>query len=200
MTDPTEERKIEELTALARELPRDIEPPAEAWDSIKAEIQKVAPPASIDTIRRKPAIWQRPAFLAAAALTLVAVSSFMTAAVMGWNQGIARADRTTVRTASTLAASHESGPATLAEFASVENDYISTANQLSAVLESEKTTLSPATVAKLKESLRIIDAAIVEARRALAADPANRALIDMLNTSYSQKLDLLKRTTEMGRS
>jgi hypothetical protein len=200
MTDPTEEQKMAELSALVRQLPRDIDPPADAWSSIKAEMQKGAPVASLDAVRRKPVLWQRPAFLAAAGLVLVAVSSFMTAAVMGWNDGITRVNRIPAVTAASHAASHESGPTTLAEFASVENDYISTANQLSAVLESEKSTLSPATVAKLKESLRIIDAAIVEARRALAADPANRALIDMLNTSYNQKLDLLKRTTEMGRS
>ena len=141
-------------------------------------------------------IWQRPAFLAAAALLLVAASSFMTAAVMGWHEG----SRPSAVARETSPKPSSSGPATLAEFASVENDYISTANQLSAVLESERTTLSPETVAKLRESLRIIDGAIIEARRALAADPANRALIDMLNTSYNQKLDLLRRTTEMGRS
>jgi hypothetical protein len=68
------------------------------------------------------------------------------------------------------------------------------------VLESEKTTLSPETVAKLKKSIEVIDAAILEARRALAADPANKAIIEMLNASYNQKLDLLKRTTDMGRT
>ena len=44
----------------------------------------------------------------------------------------------------------------------------------------------------------MIDAAILEARQALAADPANKTLIDMLSKSYSQKVDLLQRTTEMG--
>ena len=94
----------------------------------------------------------------------------------------------------------EPAAGTFAEFVSVENDYISSANQLSTVLESERSTLSPETVAKLKKSLAIIDAAIIEARRALAADPANRALVEMLKTSYNQKIDLLKRTTEMGQS
>jgi hypothetical protein len=91
-------------------------------------------------------------------------------------------------------------PATLAEFAAIETDYIGTANRLSAMIENGDTELSPETVAKLRESLRIIDAAIVEARRALAADPANKALIEMLSTSYNQKIDLLKRTSDMGRS
>ena len=142
-------------------------------------------------------VWHRPVFLAAAGLLLVAGSSLITVVAL-------RQERSTVPMAaarqSASGVAHASGPATLAEFASVENDYIGTANQLSAILESEKTTFSPETVAKLKQSLRIIDGAILEARRALAADPANRNLVDMLNTSYNQKLDLLRRTTEMGRS
>ena len=59
--------------------------------------------------------------------------------------------------------------------------------------------LSPETIVKLRESIKVIDAAILEARNALAADPANRTLIHMLANSYEQKVDLLKRTTEMAR-
>jgi hypothetical protein len=81
----------------------------------------------------------------------------------------------------------------------VESDYLRAVNDLSATLESERGSLSPETIAKLRESLRIIDTAILEARNALAADPANRTLIEMLANSYEQKVDLLKRTTEMGR-
>ncbi len=199
MTEPTEDEKFAELSARVHQLPRDMEPPADAWASIRAEMGRADPPKPYTAASRAAAVWQRPMFLAAAAVALVAVSSIVTAAVMGWHEGIAR-PAAAVASQSGQPKSHEPGPATLAEFASVENDYISTANQLSAVLESESTTLSPETVAKLRESLRIIDGAIIEARRALAADPANRALIDMLNTSYNQKLDLLRRTTEMGRS
>jgi hypothetical protein len=45
----------------------------------------------------------------------------------------------------------------------------------------------------------VIDPAILEALNALAADPANKTLIQMLANSYEQKVDLLKRTTEMAR-
>ena len=69
---------------------------------------------------------------------------------------------------------------------------------LSALIERGQTELSPETIVKLKESLRVIDGAIVEARRALAADPGNKLLIEMLSASYSQKVDLLRRTTAMG--
>jgi hypothetical protein len=92
------------------------------------------------------------------------------------------------------------GPASLAQFTVVESDYLRAVNDLSATLDAESDSLSPETIAKLRESLKIIDAAILEARNALAADPANRTLIRMLSTSYEQKVDLLKRTTEMARS
>jgi hypothetical protein len=91
-------------------------------------------------------------------------------------------------------------PATLAEFTIVENDYISTANRLLEMVESDNVSLSPETLEKLRESVRVIDGAIIEARRALAEDPANRQLVEMLSTSYNQKLDLLRRTADMGRS
>ena len=165
--------KLRELLELTAQLPRDIEPPADSWAAIKAEIEAPARP--------RVAFWQRPAFLLAASLTLVATSSLVTATMLG-------------------SRSSPVSDTTLAEFTVVENQYISTANELSAMLETERMQLSPETIDKLKESLRVIDAAILEARAALAEDPANRQLIEMLTTSYSQKVDLLKRTTEMGRS
>jgi hypothetical protein len=93
-----------------------------------------------------------------------------------------------------------SSPATLAEFTARENDYIATVNALSAVIEGGQVELAPGTVEKLRESIRIIDAAIIEARRALAADPSNKALMELLSTSYGQKVDLLRRTAAMGES
>jgi hypothetical protein len=59
--------------------------------------------------------------------------------------------------------------------------------------------LAPETVAQLKASLRTIDEAILEGRGALARDPANKLLIEMLSASYRQKVDLLRRSTEMTR-
>ena len=202
MTDETDEAELAALTVRARQLPKEIEPPADAWAAIEAEIRKPLTNAVASIPRRETSVWQKPAFLAAAAVFLVAASSLITALALG------RLERSQQRIAAVpavpvpVARTRESGsaPSSLAEFAAVETDYISTANELSLVLETEKTTLSPETVAKLRKSLGIIDEAIIEARRALAADPADRALIEMLNTYANQKLDLLRRATEMGRS
>lgn len=183
--DSIDKDKLRDLLQRTAQLPRDIEPPAEAWAAIRGEVES----------RRKAriAFWQHPAFLIAASLVLVAASSMLTATLLG--------PRDSVQPGQTSGSLASNGtPATLAEFTVVENQYINTANQLSAMLETDRVQLSAETIDKLKESLRVIDAAILEARAALAQDPANRQLIEMLTTSYSQKVDLLKRSTEMGRS
>jgi hypothetical protein len=196
MTDEIDDSKLAAILQHARQLPKTIDPPADAWDAIKAQIEK----PSIDTgdvvSARRIAVWQRPGFLVAAGLLLVATSSLITVAALSRRAG---SPQRAVAPPAMVQASG-SGPSTLAQFSVVETGYISTANQLSSILEAGKTTLSPETVGKLRKSLAILDAAIAEARSALAADPANRALIDMLDASYNQKLDLLRRTTEMGRS
>jgi hypothetical protein len=186
MTDDTiDEKKLNDLLTEVAALPRSIEPPAGSWANIKSEINA--------TKSVRIAWWQRPVFLAAAALLLVATSSIVTAIAM---------NRRGTDSASQIARSEpdtSSGTASLAQFTTKESDYLRAVNDLSAVLESQEESLSPQTVKTLRESIKIIDAAILEARNALAADPANKTLMEMLANSYEQKVDLLKRTTEMAR-
>lgn len=193
MTDePLDEHMLRELQKQTAGLPREIAPPDAAWARIKAQIDMETEFRATTRAPRERVFWHRPAFLAAAAVLLVAAASLSTALVLG--------RRMVAKTTPPAVAASANGPSTLTEFAAIETDYIGTANRLAAAIESGDTQLSPETIAKLRESLSIIDAAIVEARRALAADPANKTLIEMLSTSYDQKIDLLKRTTEMGRS
>ena len=193
--EPLNDDTLRDLQRRTSELPREIAPPPEAWDAIKAQIDLDSASRGVTSIGRR-ALWQRPSLLAAAAILLVAGASITTALLM--NGRLKTNGATAVAKSDTVSTS--GAPATLAEFTAVENDYISTANRLSAVIESGQADLAPGTVAKLRESLRVIDEAILEARRALAADPANKALMEILSTSYSQKVDLLRRTAEMGRS
>ena len=191
MTDePLNEEMLRNLAIRTAALPREIVPPAGAWDGIKAAIDAER---TVPITRVSHVWWQRPAYLAAAALLLVAGSSAITAIALNGKAG------SEGRSAASAAPERPSAAtATLAEFTRVENDYIETANHLTQVLESDKVQLAPETVEKLKESLRVIDAAILEAREALAHDPMNKTLMEMLSASYSQKVDLLKRTTAMG--
>ena len=202
MTDDSiDEARLRELSEQVAALPRSIDPPSGAWAGIRSAIEadRNAPTSRTLTAAPHPAFWQRPIFLAAAAVVLVAGSSTVTAIAI---RKAADRGNTVVATAPerlSVSSGESGGPASLAQFTVVESDYLRAVNDLSATLESERGSLSPETIAKLRESLRIIDAAILEARNALAADPANKTLIEMLANSYEQKVDLLKRTTEMGR-
>lgn len=60
-------------------------------------------------------------------------------------------------------------------------------------IEMEKAMLPPATAAVADSDLRAIDAAIAELRDALARDPNNPAIRQLLAASYRQQQDLLKR-------
>jgi len=206
MTDDTiDEAKLRELMQEVEALPRSIDPPVDAWAKIRAEIEATGGSARDDEViglqpkrSARIAFWQRPMFLAAAALLLVAGSSAVTAIALN-RRAIPPGARPTTPTRIAVGTDSNTGPASLAQFTVVESDYLRAVNDLSATLESQQDALSPETIATLRESIKVIDAAILEARNALAADPANRTLIQMLANSYEQKLDLLKRTTEMAR-
>lgn len=206
MTDETiDEAKLRDLMKDVAALPRSIEPPADVWAKIRAEIESTSGTGRGDDVSdlqpkrsARIAFWQRPMFLAAAALLLVAGSSAITAIAVN-GRGASSTPGATRATIAAAAVGPNSGPTSLAQFTVVESDYLRAVNDLSATLESEQDALSPETIAKLRESIKVIDAAILEARNALAADPANRTLIQMLANSYEQKVDLLKRTTEMAR-
>jgi len=180
---------LRRILARASELPAAIEPPAEAWSNIREAILRdekaVATP-----IDRVAMFRRRPMVMGAAAAILVAVlSSTVTAIYLNSRQP---SSATTVR-------SVDATPATLAAFTIEENNYLRTAAALQDVLDQQESVLAPETVAQLKASLRTIDEAILEARNALARDPSNKLLVEMLSANYKQKVDLLRRSTEMTR-
>lgn len=185
-----EVRALERVMARAAELPRSIQPPAEAWDNIKAAILKEEGAIASRHVERT-SRWRHPVMMAVAASIVVAVlSSAATVAFMRTRAPSAQAEAST-QTAST--------PASFAAFTIEENNYLRTVGMLQDILDRQESALAPETVAQLRASLRTIDEAILEARNALARDPANKVLIDMLSASYRQKVDLLRRTTELTR-
>lgn len=181
------------ILARAAELPKSIDPPASAWLDIRAAIERDK--SAIATEHARPERFWRQPYLVAAAVVLVAVlSSGGTALYMNSRDHDARSARGTAATQGS-----ETTPATLAAFTIEENTYLRNVAVLQDVLDQQEASLAPETVAQLKASLRTIDEAILEARNALARDPANKDLIEMLSGTYRQKVDLLRRTTEMTR-
>ena len=169
--------------------PKSIDPPADAWSTIRQTIERdtqaLAPRRSFGGYRRTP--WA----MAAAGLIVAVLSSG------GTFLYVTRDGRDTA----TLSQPTTSGetPTNLAAFTLEENNYLRTASMLQDLLDSQQAALAPETVVQLKASLRTIDEAILEARNALARDPANKMLVEMLSATYRQKVDLLRRRAEMTR-
>ena len=191
----TEEvRSLKRVLERAADLPKSIDPPAEAWSNIRTAILREENAVKSVTRPGREHFWNRRfALVAAAAAVLVAVlSSSGTAWYLSTRSPrdvVSREPRTASRW--TLAA--------YTEFTIEENNYLRTVADLQTILDQQESVLAPVTVAQLKSSLRTIDEAILEARTALARDPSNKVLIDMVSSGYKQKVDLLKRTTEMTR-
>lgn len=83
-------------------------------------------------------------------------------------------------------------------FRQTETEYTRTIDELKLAVDTQRSRLSPETIRTVDHSLAVVDSAIAEARTALLADPNNRMLVDLLSASYQRKLDLLRRTSELG--
>ena len=185
-----EVESLKAILARAADLPRSVDPPPEAWLNIRAAIErdKEAVAANRGTSEK---FWRRPYMLAAAVVLAAVLSSGGTALYLN-----SRADSSRVTASNTGSGAT---PATFVAFTIEENTYLRNVAVLQDLLDQQEASLAPETVAQLKASLRTIDEAILEARSALARDPANKMLIEMLSGTYRQKMDLMRRTAEMTR-
>jgi anti-sigma factor RsiW len=180
--------RILALRARVATLSATVEPARDLWPAIQAEVErrKTRPlRAGVTTFPARSRRWMG---LVAAAVLLVVASSAITALVMRERGGMAAEGGRPARDVQLVAARG---------FAPVEAEYLRAARELAAELSERRTQLSPETVARVEASLRTIDLAIAEARAALDRDPANADIVRMLDATYRQKLDLLRRAAEM---
>lgn len=155
------------------DLPRSIEPPLETWTTIR---RRLSPRL------RKTGRFVLPAWaLAAAAIFLIVASSATTMILLR-------------RSPTTQAAQANRGTDEL------EAQYASATADLSAELAKARTRLDPATYALIERNLRVIDSALVESRRALASDPRNQVLEQLVVATWRQKMDFLRRATAIPAS
>jgi hypothetical protein len=189
-----EVESLSRILSRAADLPKSIDPPADSWASIRATIERDGEAVAAREAGSSRRFWGRPYSMAAAAVLAAVLSSGGTALYM--------TARNADKSSSASTASGMAGgatPASLAAFTVEENNYLRNVAVLQDLLDQQESLLAPETVAQLKASLRTIDEAILEARNALARDPANKLLIEMLSGTYRQKVDLLRRTAEMTR-
>jgi len=84
-------------------------------------------------------------------------------------------------------------------FASTEARYAASALELATVYRQSRDSLAPATRVVLERNLAVIERALGEAREALRADPANRAIEDMVVAAYRRKIAFLERAARLDR-
>ena len=160
------------LRAAVAALPREIHPPDRVWRGVEGRIARQAGPA------HRPAWWQRRTTLAAAAILLVALTSAVTA----------------------LLIRQPAGPEGTGRFAVTEAAYERAAEELAEALDFRRNELSPTALAVVEHNLRIIDEAIRETQAALAEDPRNERVAELLWASWEKKIDLLKRAAQHAES
>lgn len=174
-------RRLQGLLERAEALTPSIDPPPRTWVAIRDQI--VLDAGRIPSPRRRRArVW---GLRAAAAVLLVAGSSAVTVIALRSR------DRAVADGGSTATAA---APATVV---AVERSYVDVVDELTATLATQRAALAPETIATLERTLRVIDDAITEARAALAADPTNDAIRDVLTANYEQKVELLRRASEL---
>ncbi len=195
---------LRDLVSRAAGLAPSVPVPEELWSDVRAtiggrQVRPIGPPS----VGR----WS-PRLLVAAATALVVVSSGTTAYLMrdssprpGLDPGPGVVQRPTP---DVVASQHAGAPAVSralpASWQATEAGYLESVASLRAQLDAQRDALDPATVAAVERSLATIDSAIAEARDALLRDPANAAVSDLLASNYRQKVELLRRATQLTSS
>ena len=192
------------LVERAAHAPDGIEPADDLWPGIHAAIESrrtLALPVGRTTRGSgAPRRWRFVVAAFAASAAIAATSALVTMRIVHGR------GPTTVPPLAPVAERPASAPAhtptadgdALVRYVALERDYDRSARQLWAVLDAARGKLAPETVATVERSVATIDRAIAEAREALQRDPANRLLVDMLRASQEQKLDLLRRATQLS--
>lgn len=168
----------------------DATPAHDLWPGIAARLETrgdVAPPVSLAWYRRR---WTVGIGELALAASLIAALS---AAVL-W-RGTPQVVPTGIEVVPVIAQVEpvDAPDLGVARVGFADAQFNAAVNDLERVLREQRDQLNPRTVLVLERNLRVIDDAILEARQALAADPANTLLNAHLADARRRKLDLLRR-------
>jgi hypothetical protein len=170
-------------------LPSDLQPPDDLWTDVRATIEagKVAhlPLGSAQSSSR--GFWVTRGSLGAAAVILVAATASLTSVAMRSNEPVIMTNAAATTTV-------------LASWQSSELAFQASVVELRAQMEVLHDHLSPETLVKVERALATIDLAIAEGREALLRDPSNAALSELVASNYRQKIELLRRMTQLASS
>lgn len=200
MTD-TDRNDDARLDAQLRRLPQSIEPGRDLWPGIAARLE----PRESSGVRRRPA-W---ALQAAAAVLLVAGSSLLTATLLDRDAGrgtISAGTSTASPAASTAPANPGPAPrpgdvaampAAFGPGARLDADYMAARKQLTVMLESRMASLPASTRAKLTVNLAEMRRAAEQINAALAEQPGDPLLEELLLKTYQDELAVLANVNQL---
>ena len=175
--------RVQRLLDAAQALPRDIAPPSEVWGALQARV-KSAPRTPAPRSRS----WNLGWIAAAAAVVFFVGAAVLLPPSVGKSKG-----KATVAQREAPDAGPQS-PVVLA----VAQNYEPTLADLRRTLDQQRATLSPATLQVIEKAVATCDTAIAEARAALASDPANQSLLQILSAQFEHKVELLQRATQLS--
>ena len=177
--------RVQRLLDSARSLPREVAPPPEVWSALQARVKSA--PRAVPVRGRA---WNVAWWAAAAAIVFVVGAALLLPPSVGKGKGTGAV----VERATPVAGLRS--PVVLA----VAQNYEPTLADLRRTLDEQRATLSPATLHVIEKAVATCDTAIAEARAALAADPANQSLLQILSAQFEHKVELLQRATQLSSS
>lgn len=176
-------RKLDE--ALDR-LPRDVPPDRDLWPAIATRLERSAaePPRALKSRR-----W---AWQVAAAIVLVAASSLITAALIRRHDGPQVAQEP-----ASAAGDAQLVPAAFGPTQSLSPEYQTAHRQLSAMLQQRIGQMPPAARQKLEINLGELRHAASEINAALAEQPGDPLLEELLLNTYQEELSVLAAANQL---
>lgn len=185
-----------------------LQPSRDLWPAVAARLEAPVVPITAATSVKRGLRIPRWAGLAAAAAVLIVATSLVTreATRSGAPEATALVQTPSTPTlpeslgaaVSAMPTSPDSPTATPAAAPVRERATVTYGREiarLEAIVRQRESALDPATLAIIENSMRIIDSAIVEARAALARDPASRFLTNQVDKTLQKKMELLRSVT-----
>ncbi len=183
--------RLEALLAAAASAPTEIPPPEDLWPSIRGRIEsgKIAaiaggPPGPTPT---RP-WWVTTGTALVAAAILVLVTAGITVILVSPEPQVVAPG-----TASGPIVAPANAPA---EVGMLIANYEGLTDRLAQEFARQRHRLPPETVASVESNLRVVDEALAEIQGVLDQEPGNAALLQLLATTYRQKVLVLAHATE----
>jgi hypothetical protein len=176
----------DKLMRMARGLPTEVQPARDLWPAIA---EAIARPAAARVSR-----WPRFAAQAAAVLLLVGASSALTWLAM-------QNDSAGLSPVSGQGGLHfEPVSGSFGSAYSLGPDFTDARNSLVSKLDAELERLPPDTRAEVEKNIATIRAAIAEINRALAEEPDNVLLQELLLNTYGEELTVMRKVDGLANS